>query len=74
MPGFSHCAECGRPLHNAVFCSLCGSPTCSWACLDQHKDRHMAETSQSPVEPETSPDGTSSPAENPPAQDHKSSA
>lgn len=32
----THCAECGRRLHNLVSCPVCGLVTCSAVCARRH--------------------------------------
>ena len=39
MSAFSHCAECGRKLRDAVFCPGCRSVFCSWKCQLLHSKR-----------------------------------
>jgi hypothetical protein len=40
MKDASRCFACGRPLRNAVFCQLCGTSLCSWACYSAHVAGH----------------------------------
>ena len=34
------CLQCGRKLHNAIFCNVCKSSFCTWRCYLQHAEQH----------------------------------
>jgi hypothetical protein len=36
----SQCTMCDGRLRNAVFCSICGESSCSWACYLRHVAQH----------------------------------
>jgi hypothetical protein len=36
----SQCVVCQGRLRNAVFCSICGESSCSWACYLRHLAQH----------------------------------
>ena len=40
----SQCVVCDGRLRNAVFCSVCGESSCSWACYLRHLAQHTQHT------------------------------